>query len=702
MNRKLIITISLLIALATVLAIVPVQAAADISAIFDADYYINSYWDLKGMTAEQAKVHFMNWGIKEGRCASASFDVKYYVANNWDLAGMDYVTAASHYLQWGVNENRKTVDEAYKDFDAAHYIANNWDLAGMSAKAAYDHYMKYGKNENRKVDDHVFVAYGDPITAPTCEKEGTGAYKCKAEGCEEGKIASLPVVDHDFSIELDDKVESTCATKGTVTKLCSMCKRATTVEEFPLSTEHKFMAGDVIKEATCVAEGLQKVVCYNCGIEETAVIEATGVHTPGEAEVTEATCEADGMSVKHCTVCNEVVENKKVEDKLEHNWRTVKVVREVSCKNGIDGLEEQICTRCNKTRTNTIKAEHNIDIEAANTESYTCSEESPKPGEVTAECAVCHETVTVKYETGKHTWGEPVVTEPTCENPGSKVYTCEVCGETKTEEIAATEHNFEKTATGAIKYTDGKAPTCTETATAKCLNENCDADENMVTIEALGHKYPVDTKGNPVYDVEPTCTTLGKTHCLNGCEAEGKAGSVEVANSYVGNDKGNTTGVHAAGEYEVTVEADCATGKAGTKVKKCVYCGKVMETVEVLAEHTFETFTSSDGSVSGKRCSKCGIVACPSGHTKVVTEGTCEAAGHVSCSVCGTILEESELTEAEKAQIAKKDHNIVGQVATNNGTEESPAWKAECKDCGTEVDVDAAKVDTDNDNKVKA
>ena len=53
--------------------------------VFDAQYYADSYADLKkayGYDAEKLYWHFVNFGIEEGRCASPFFDVKFYMNHN--------------------------------------------------------------------------------------------------------------------------------------------------------------------------------------------------------------------------------------------------------------------------------------------------------------------------------------------------------------------------------------------------------------------------------------------------------------------------------------------------------------------------------------------------------------------------------------------------------------------------------------------
>ncbi len=65
-------------------------------------------------------------------------------------------------------------------------------------------------------------------------------------------------------------------------------------------------------------------------------------------------------------------------------------------------------------------------------------------------------------QTGEHDWDDGVVTQPSCEEKGTKTYTCQTCSHTKTEEIPAKEHQYESTVI--------QAPTCT---TAGQIHDVC-------------------------------------------------------------------------------------------------------------------------------------------------------------------------------------------------------------------------------------
>ncbi len=88
------------------------EAQADYSVVFDANYYVEKYPELRagcGRDADKLYKHYLNYGIKEGRQPSAKFNPQYYrsnypdlqaaFANNWRL----YV---DHYINFGMKEGR--------------------------------------------------------------------------------------------------------------------------------------------------------------------------------------------------------------------------------------------------------------------------------------------------------------------------------------------------------------------------------------------------------------------------------------------------------------------------------------------------------------------------------------------------------------------------------------------------------------------
>lgn len=86
---------------------------SDYSAIFDANYYYNTYPDLQVAFGNDEKAlfdHFVKCGMKEGRNGNAIFNVKAYMKNNLDLVGLfkadDLTDYYAHYANTGKSEGR--------------------------------------------------------------------------------------------------------------------------------------------------------------------------------------------------------------------------------------------------------------------------------------------------------------------------------------------------------------------------------------------------------------------------------------------------------------------------------------------------------------------------------------------------------------------------------------------------------------------
>ena len=84
----------------------------DYSAVYDYNYYLNKYSDLKKVYAwneEGLLEHFITFGMAEGRQASANFNVSYYRTNYADLRnalGSNLKSYYTHYLEYGLKEGR--------------------------------------------------------------------------------------------------------------------------------------------------------------------------------------------------------------------------------------------------------------------------------------------------------------------------------------------------------------------------------------------------------------------------------------------------------------------------------------------------------------------------------------------------------------------------------------------------------------------
>jgi len=74
------------------------------SELFDADWYLNTYSDVKNANVDPAE-HYLEHGAKEGRLPSASFDGNWYLKRYPDVADSEE-NPLVHYLKFGQNEGR--------------------------------------------------------------------------------------------------------------------------------------------------------------------------------------------------------------------------------------------------------------------------------------------------------------------------------------------------------------------------------------------------------------------------------------------------------------------------------------------------------------------------------------------------------------------------------------------------------------------
>lgn len=153
--------------------------------------------------------------------------------------------------------------------------------------------------------------------------------------------------------------------------------------------------GDTVeaKDATCTESGWKEVgVCEVCGehysypTEENA-IPATG-HTWSEDYVVDkaATCTEAGEKSKHCTVCDAKEDVQEI-PALGHDFVS-KVTKKATCT--ADGTLTYTCSRCNETKTETIKATGHKWSNWKRTTAATVF----KPEVQTRKCSACNKSET--------------------------------------------------------------------------------------------------------------------------------------------------------------------------------------------------------------------------------------------------------------------------------------------------------------------
>ena len=295
------------------------------------------------------------------------------------------------------------------------------------------------------------------------------------------KLGTRTVVKEGHKAVKDATVAATCETTGkTEGSHCSVCNTVIKAQTTTAALGHSWDGGKVTKAATCTTAGTKIYTCTRCKKTRTETIAATGHKAVKDAAVA-ATCETAGKTEgSHCSVCNTVIKAQTTVAALGHSWDGGKVTKAATCTTA--GTKTYTCTRCKKTRTETIAATGHKAVKDAAV-AATCETTGKTEG---SHCSVCNTVIKAQTTTAAlgHSWDSGKVTKAaTCTTAGTKTYTCTRCKKTRTETIAAAGHKAVKDA--------AVAATC-ET-TGKTEGSHCSVCgtvlKSQTTTAALGHDY---------------------------------------------------------------------------------------------------------------------------------------------------------------------------------------------------------------------
>ena len=118
----------------------------------------------------------------------------------------------------------------------------------------------------------------------------------------------------------------------------------------PPSVEHTFFDWIVIKEATCISNGMKQRCCTECGYTESQVILAFG-HTEVTVDAIAPTCTKAGLTeAKYCSVCDEVLVAQEIVPATGHDYVST-VTPPTATQNG---STTYTCSVCGDTYTQAI------------------------------------------------------------------------------------------------------------------------------------------------------------------------------------------------------------------------------------------------------------------------------------------------------------------------------------------------------------
>ena len=545
---------------------------------------------------------------------------------------------------------------------------------------------------------------GKVTKAATCTAAGTKTYTCTH--CKKTRTETIAATGH--KVVKDAAVAATCETAGkTEGSHCSVCGTILKAQTTTAALGHSWDGGRVTKVATCTTAGAKTYTCTRCKKIRTETIAATGHKAVKDAAVA-ATCETTGKTEgSHCSVCNTVIKAQTTVAALGHSWDGGKITKAATCTTA--GTKTYTCTRCKKTRTETIAATGHKAVKDAAV-AATCETTGKTEG---SHCSVCGTVLKAQTTTVAlgHNWdGGKVTKAATCTTAGAKTYTCTRCKKIRTETIAATGHKAVKDAAVAATCettgkTEGshcsvcntvikaqtttaalghswdsgkvtKAATCTAAGTKTYTCSRCKKTRTE-TIAATGHKAVKDAA------VAATCETTGKTegsHC-SVCNTVIKAQTTTAALG------------HSWDSGKVTKAATCTT--AGTKTYTCTRCKKTRTETIAAAGHkavkdaAVAATCETTGKTEGSHCSVCNTVikaqttTAALGHSwdggKVTKAATCTAAGTktYTCTRCKKTRTETIAATGHKAV---KDAAVAATCETTGKTEGS-----HCSVCGTVI-----------------
>ena len=473
---------------------------------------------------------------------------------------------------------------------------------------------------------------GKVTKAATCTAAGTKTYTCTR--CKKTRTETIAATGH--KVVKDAAVAATCETAGkTEGSHCSVCGTILKAQTTTAALGHSWDGGRVTKVATCTTAGAKTYTCTRCKKIRTETIAATGHKAVKDAAVA-ATCETTGKTEgSHCSVCNTVIKAQTTVAALGHSWDGGKITKAATCTTA--GTKTYTCTRCKKTRTETIAATGHKAVKDAAV-AATCETTGKTEG---SHCSVCGTVLKAQTTTVAlgHNWdGGKVTKAATCTTAGTKTYTCTRCKKTRTETIAATGHKAVKDA--------AVAATC-ET-TGKTEGSHCSVCNTVIkaqtTTAALGHSWDSGKVTKAA-----TCTTAGtKTYTCTRCK------------------KTRTETIAAAGHKAVkdaAVAATCeTTGK--TEGSHCSVCNTVIkaQTTTAALGHSWDggkvtkAATCTAAGTKTYTCTRCKKTRtetiAATGHKAVkdaAVAATCETTGKTEgshCSVCGTVIKAQTTTAA--------------------------------------------------------
>lgn len=193
--------------------------------------------------------------------------------------------------------------------------------------------------------------YETTRTSPTCTAVGKIYYAC--ENCDLTKSENIEALGHDYALQKSASQDPTCTAAGYNTYKCQRCSNVK--KDVLNATGHTVDELNylVLKEQTCLDEGLAASVCTVCGVEFEMTLEPYG-HNFENQEVPIEDKPGHVISTPICTRCGFEDKASTVHKEWIEEYYTRTVITKGTCT--VPDATRDVCSICNTSRLNTVPA----------------------------------------------------------------------------------------------------------------------------------------------------------------------------------------------------------------------------------------------------------------------------------------------------------------------------------------------------------
>ncbi len=155
----------------------------------------------------------------------------------------------------------------YKHIDTVKVVSPTCTEGGYTLTIC----TRCGRTEKGELTKALGHAYGEEVTAATCDNAGQKIYTCQNENCNHSYTETLPATGHKWS--LTEEETATCMGAGYRIYTCGNCN--TSYKEVEAQLTHSF--AEAVTLPTCTTDGYTTHTCESCSYSYTdALVEALG------------------------------------------------------------------------------------------------------------------------------------------------------------------------------------------------------------------------------------------------------------------------------------------------------------------------------------------------------------------------------------------------------------------------------------------